>query len=384
MISQLTPTELLLLQRHLKLGKSHLKKYLSPKEISVLFSISNLDQETERQIEADTPEMVGGISLILNSVFTAILGAWTGTSGFLELSLDRPLYFYLVVLACLIVGGFVGYHNFQFMRKNAQEALEQEESKAIELNLLKIINQRRETEIAEKWNELKAILTKLGIQGIGLLDQPLEELNDHEVCLKWLDQAYRSVEQLEKGPSLARVFVAEIDDAKSSLSKELAVDQKQRKGIYGTMIGKLTAAPLSSTYRQRPWLIANFRSIVVSFIPALLGGFSSLCVYLSGAPRLAEEMEKNELYHFLSIPEVKYIELAIAIGITFFFAYSSAHSNWKSFQRDEKLNEIQSRVTKEETRLGLADDRLLKIKQISNVMKPIYRLYQALNKLVSP
>lgn len=381
-LKHFAPLELLLLYKHVKLGKKHLRHWLSEEEIAEILALTREDQETEREIKADTSEVIGGVSLVLNTIFTATFGAWMGISGFLKLSLNKPFLFFSLLLFCSLVGGYIGFFQYQFTKKAAQNAVDQKQMKEIELSILKTLKFHRSSEMEHKRHDLNDLLKKLHIDGMELLDIPAEEFDDHEVCLNWLNQIDRAIKDLEKNKEMAHFFSTEVKAVKSALEEAKARDQKRKKGLIAHIVHKLTDSLAHPPLPSSSWVRDHSRQILISLTPVLLGGFSSLFVYLGGAPRIAEEMSQTKLYEFLSQPVVKYTELVMAIGMTCFFAYSSVHSNWKSFKRDQEWKKITALTTREETDLQLMDDQFLKMKQVEDVMKPIGRMYLAFKKLL--
>lgn len=382
-LKQLSPLELLLVHKHIKLGKKHLHEWLSDEEMEQLLLLVKKDKEAEKGMDADTPEFVGRISLALNTIFTATFGAWMGVSGFMDLSLNKPFLFFSLLGFATLMGGLIGFHNYQYTRKEAKNAIEEKQIKMITTNILKTLNQYREEELENKFSNLNEILKKLQISGIELLNLPPHEFNDHKVCLNWLYQTDRAIKDLEKNEQMAHLFSAEIKAVQTSLEGDIDRDNRRKKAFSSSVIHKLTGYSIQPPARTPSWVRTNFRSIFISMIPVMLGGFSSFFVYIGGAPRIAQEMSQTELYTFLVQPKVKYIELVTALGMTLFFAYSSVYLNWKAFKRDQELKKIDAIVMKEEMQLELIDDKFLKVKQVEDVMKPISRLYTAFKKMIS-
>lgn len=381
-LEQSTPSELLLLQKYVKLGQKHLEKHLTEEELSSLSSLGKIEKHTEEEMSADRPEFVGNTSMILNSVFTAILGMWLGISGFLGFHLDSPWLFFSLLAFCGLLGAFLGFQSNKLIKYKAQNSIDQRKTKNIELNLLKIINRNRENEIREKIHSLDQLLKEMKIQGADLSELSMQEFNDYEICLNWLSQTDRAVKDLYQNKVVSQAFLAEVEEVKTFLNNHLTNDQKRKKeGALG-MIQKLSSSPIQPSMPTQSWIQANFQTLIVSLTPVLLGGFSSLFVYLGGATRIADDMGQRNLFHFLNQPHVKYTELVIALSITAYFGFTFLYMNRKAFRREQELAKIQTLLTREETKLELLDDKFLKIKQIEQIMKPICKLHQFLKKII--
>ncbi len=380
-LEQLTPIELLLLQKHVKKGKEHLKKWLSNQEVSELFQLGKIDSESKKAVDADKTEFLGSITAVLNTVLTATLGAWMGVSAFTGFHTNSASFFYGILSSCIALGAFVGYENYKMTKNTAKEAVEKERIKTVELNILTELNHKRSVEIREKIRELDQMLTEMNIKGIEAVERPSNELNDHEVCLNWLNQADKVVRELdEKGP-FSLLFTTELDQARFLLLAALAEDQGKNKQAATQILTKLADASYQPRVDMGWWITSNFRSIVLSLIPTLFGVFSSLFVYLEGAPKLAQQMGQYDLYFYLNRVDVKEMELKGAIAITIYFCLAALYNNWKAFKRDQELSNMDTLLTREETKLELQDDKFLKLKRIDAVIKPLYRLYTSLKKI---
>jgi len=377
-LEHLTPTDLLLLQKHVKLGKNHLKDRLTEQEISQIYKLRKIDKQTERQIAADTPELMGSASLMINTIFTTILGAWMGISGFLEYRLDSFPIFLFLLLSCILIGGSFGYSNYQSIKRATDEALEQRKTKAIETQILHVLNQKREQELKESFKEIEEILKNLQITDSEFLELPIEQLNDSEVCLNLLNQMEHATKELQGNESAA--FISEVEKIKNSLQSHLIKEQKRKKEELTQTIHKLKNSSLPFKVRMKSWIRKNLRLIIVSIIPVVLGGFSSLFVYFGGAPKLAQEMGRRDLFYFLSQPYIKHIEVIIALGITIYFTFVFFHTNYKAFKRDQELTKMNDLLTQEEAKLELLDDKILKINRIAEILKPIDLLYRVLRQ----
>jgi hypothetical protein len=379
-LSQLTPSELLLLQKHLKLGKKHLLRRLNDEEISYLFGLEKIDLQTQKKLGVYAPEFLGNMSLALNSIFTAILGTWSGMSGLLKFKLSLPIFFSLLAF-CTLIGGWIGFNHYKLIKKTTDDALEKEKSRVVEIQILKILNHQRKAEINRKIVEINEILQCLKIEGIELLDSLNHQLNDYEICLNWLNQTEKALKELHSDELSTDVFFAEIEKTKTLLQEQLLENSKRKEGAVVEILRKLGAAPIQPHVSIQNWLKSNFRNLIVSLTPVIFGGFSSLFVYLGGAPKLAEETGLSNLASFLGNPEVKYIELAIAACITVYFSLAFLYVNHHAFKRDQELAKTEVLLDREETKLDLLDDKLLKIKQIAEFMKPLENVYSVLKKL---
>src|SRR4051812_5405172 len=88
----LAPTDLLLLQKHIKLGKKHLERCISPQEIDAIFACVPCPRKAEEALAATPMEVVSQVVVVCNTVLTATLGLWFGLTGLLRWkALSQPI-----------------------------------------------------------------------------------------------------------------------------------------------------------------------------------------------------------------------------------------------------------------------------------------------------
>jgi hypothetical protein len=327
-LAHLTPIELLLLQKHIKLGKEHLSQTLSSKEIAELFDLTAFDKQTEQTISTDALEISGKMSLAINTIFTSTLGLWMGLSGFLRYSLDSIGIFVLILLFATFVGGSIGFLNYQITKKEACKSIENKKKKTIEILILKNLNQQRKKQINDKVQEIESILKNLKIKD--RLDLADPQFNDHQICLKWLNQI--DIQEIQEKKEIGAAFKSQLEAVKKGLQEHLARDQKNRESGLAKMIQKLKKSSIHpSIVTWGSWIRKNIRQIIVSLAPIGLSSFSSAFVYFDGAPRIAKEMGETELYQFLTQPFIRYLEIGVALCISIYFVIAFFQVNLKAF-----------------------------------------------------
>lgn len=381
-IEKLTPIELIVLQKHVKLGKEHLEESLKEQEVGRLYELGELYKTTEKKVGNDLPEFVGSLTLALNTVFTTVLGGWMGLSGFLEYGQNAFPLLVPILFVCAFLGSLVGFLNYRSTKKNGERTIEKLKFKTIELNILKKLNNHREKEIREKIQAIHEYLRPFQIKGLEALELSAKDFNDHEVCLSWLGQVEHAVKDFRNHELLARSFFYELQEIRASVEEDLKEFQKRKNREAIRLVDKLGTSSLKAPIPSlRSWIRARLRFLITSFIPTLFGGFSSLFVYFGGAPKMAREMGRGDLFQFLSDLHTKHIEVGIALCITVYFAYSFLHLNMKMFQRDREVYKMDCLIANEEVKLELLDDRFLKIKRIEEVMKPMAHLHRAFKRI---
>jgi hypothetical protein len=99
------------------------------------------------------------------------------------------------------------------------------------------------------------------------------------------------------------------------------------------------------------WLRSNFLTLLVGFIPTLLGGFASMFVFLSGGITLINEFGLAWLALLLKNPLARFIELSLALALTFYYGFSHVYNNRKSFLRHQELKHTQGIIIKKEEKV---------------------------------
>lgn len=357
----LNSTELLCLQKHIKLGKEHLKSLLEPAEVKELLRLGEVDSQTKETLQADLGEMSANSTLVFNTILTATLGTWMGLSGFMGLPLNSIFWLSALLLFSFSVGGFIGFQNVQFTKKNVQKAIENKKFQTIEILCLDTVNHRKVNELHVKTQRLQKILHSLSLEESST-EQMLE---DPKIGLKWADLLIKNLQAENKSNNKEKID--EIERIKNQF-EWMEVDQSRKSKEMEKILDSLGDASIQPSLPASSWIETNFRSLLVTLIPTLFGGFSSLFVYLGGAPNIAKEMGKHDLFNFLTKPEVKIVQLILAIITTLYFGYSFLHMSRKNFQRDQALAKGRTVVIRKENALTILDDRLLIIKALHDTM----------------
>ena len=241
------PSELLLILKHLKLGRVHLKKNLSEEEFQELIDLVPIN-ETAFSAPVKNTEFL----MPLNTLLTGVLGAGLGLSSYLEISTNSlPLLFTILAIA-IVVGITLGTINVRHVKNSIQEGYENRKIEELQKCIQEKIQTNRKKEIDEKMNELSKIVgSRLNLDSI---------LNpkDERVCI----------------PSLKKLV----------LSRDLSIPKPS-------------------------WIRANLKSILISFVPTLIGGFGSLFYYLPNVPKIAKGLGQHQVFEFLTKPEAKFVQL---------------------------------------------------------------------------
>lgn len=368
-LETLTASELIFLQKHLKLGREHLKEHLADQEIEEILKIGRIAQETKEDLQSDKAEMSGRIVTAVNSALTAILGGWMGFTGFIGMKFDSAILCASVVAFAGAVGAWAGYQTVRYTKKSAQKALEKRRLQKIELLILKRLKKKRNEEISATKAELDFVLQELGVN---TTDQLNQTFHYPENGISWLDQILSKVNKSAQfqDKRAHQKLLGEIIAARASLFKSLDHAELKQKMAFTEIFNKLSRGsphPASLTF----WVKKNLRSVLLSSVPAILGGLSSLFVYINGIPKVAKDLGQEAIWILHQQPQTRMVEMAIALAITAFFAYSFFHINYKNFRRDAEISNTRMEIVQEENIVSVLDDELLKLKTLYESMAQI-------------
>ena len=298
----LTPPELILLQKHIELGKEHLVTLLGKQGFQELLQLGKPKQGTLNELKEDNAEISGIALLTVNTILTGTFGGWMGFSAVMEFDLSSRWAFWMIFSLAILVGAAIGYQNFRFTKQAGERAVQTLKLLELKLDILEEIHRQRKQDLREIRQDLPA--------------SPLSPASEKKKA--------------------------------SPLKKPLP-----------RAIERLMYADPRKTQPPQSWLRQNARPIAISLIPTLFGGFGSLFVYLSGSTQIASDFEFQHLVSLLTSPQAKVIKVAIAIVVTLYFGFVSLYNNRKAFKRSVEIKKKQAEAVKKEAELTLLDEQLV-------------------------
>jgi hypothetical protein len=395
----LTSAELIILEQHLKLGTAHLKQHLSNSEMSQILSANPLSQADRAKMGLSGTEIIGNLLLILNTIFTATFGAWMGYFGFWEFSLGSFWVLGCIIVIAASIGAFIGFQNIKSTKKQASILINNQILKHFQLEILKKINQKRREEIEKIERGLNELFSTLS-QGtffekkifvLNLKGKSKSEISEWaetvkamgkeklEVCFDGLVPKEISEEWMEIQEELKQNAIscfeekAEVFHFESQKAKNAVFDSFLKKLI--SISPKVSAAPLS-------WITSNARSLLLGLAPTLLGGFSSLTVYLRGVPLILKNFGYEKSVIFFTNPEAKMVEFAISVLLTCYFGFSFVYTNRKVFKRHQELEKTNKNIIQMEASLTVLDAEILKLKEVKRSALQLMRFFRIVDKFL--
>jgi hypothetical protein len=352
-IHELTPPELILLQKHLELGRDHLVETLGKRGFQELLFYARPSPEAIEKVKPDEREIAGNLSLAINTILTGSLGGWMGFSGMMEFNLASPVIFGVVLSFATLTGAAIGYQNFRFMQEEAASGLQTLQILEMNGEILREVHQKRKRELQEIQEDLRVMNQK--IDKSPLPDNPF----------------------IQKEIALLKTRMRKNFETGSSNNMLTHPSDSKKKRNLSPVLDTLIHSYPRKERSKKSWFSQNSRKIFISLIPTLIGGASSLFVYLSGSTQVAKAFEYNHLVALLTSPEAKAAKLLIALFVTLYFGYSSLHSNWKNHKRALEIEKREQEIIQEESSLTVLDEQLFKFRKIHEDAEKICALLQA-------
>lgn len=375
-LNDLTPPELILLQKHIDLGIDHLISVLGVNRFHEFLSLSNMGEETYELIKANKTEVYGNLISILNTIITASFGGWMGFSAVMELNLSSPYIFIVILSLTTLAGAVIGYHNYYFTQQQAKKTLQTLQVLQLELQILKEIYRKRQREFKE-------------IQQI-LYDHVAEYLS---IPVKthisgWLSLLYQVVDSKlsklrtsENYPLVKRKISALITNIKSNFdhafSEKDVTHPIKTKRFLNTVTETLLNTYPKAGKTSGTWVNTN---VLIFLIPTILGTFSSLFVYLTGSTQIAEAFEYHNIVAILSSPYAKALKVAITLLITTYFGFSFLYNYRKNHKRNHEIENRKEKIIKSEASMTVLDERLFTLRRVSEDVEKIFAMLLVADK----
>ena len=353
-LHELAPADLLLLQKHVKLGKKHLENCLTQEEVDTIFDWIKLDPEIEEMLSSSSLETTGHVSLAFNTILTSILGFWLGLSSLLNWKLLSSATLITVLLLSFSVGGYIGFQAIVFRRRMTQNLLDKRKFKHLEIQIVKKVNAVREKELNEVRSSLSSLLQNANVN---VSPQTLADSKTDVNKLYW-----ESISSLK-----------ETDPIRDQMEKKIRLDQKYNRDhqVFKKISKKLSQSSISNPINLKSWIQGNFNRLIIELFPTILGGASSLFVYIGGTQALTEELGHSPWIDFLEKPSVKIAELVLVWFITLYFGFSYFWMNRKAFKREQEMAKTDAELIEEEKRLDSLSTRLLNIKEYTRTLEMV-------------
>lgn len=400
LLKDLNLIELNTMLKHIRLGKEHLEKTLSPETFQKFLRLSTLKQHEKEKIKSDAQERTGNIALVLNTVVTGIVGIWLGLAGFSGLNLRSVLILIFLVIFLAGISGWLGFVSYQITKRKSQEVMINKKLRLIELRILEEIQRHRESSLRKDVKEIQKALMILApnwgknkreraalsralrsdkpkaqiyeiLQDLVLENISLDEAGAFHPKLKT-----KIEDCLQKLQTLCAEFTEQQEktqgEPKADFNKAGAKDYMLSRTYTGASnYVKILTTPgvESETVAPAPpkWFKNNAVTLATGLAPTLFGGFSSMFVFLGGAPNVLRAFEIHIPDAALHQASIQVTGIGVALGLTLYYCYSYVHSNYKSFLREKEVEKTEKEVAEEGeivSKLTVRHNKLIEIKAI--------------------
>ncbi len=360
---ELSLIELNILLQHLRLGLPHLQKQFNSSQLDELLNLEKLCDAEREGLKPTAPEKSGSFTLIINMVFTSILGTWIGTAGFMGFNAERSDVLITIIIIAIILSLYLGYYNFQNKKKDIKKAFDIQKLHNLELTTIKLMCERYKKNIRHIISYLNQAHHKVfpnKEENLSELSLEIQETFSLKKDIEpWLNNLSHILEKkLEKlkGNVLYNIYENEVKLYELHIKKDLSPNLKtdpsnngqwlieSKKPSQYTPIELLTSPYFTSSqslFSASEWVKSHFLSILKDFIPTLVGGFSSIFLYFGGSSALAKAFGNESVEEALKQSYFKWAALITAVLITLYFGYAFLQDKYKSYER-EKVLEIRN------------------------------------------
>ncbi len=391
----LTPAELIILEEHLKLGLGHLKKHLSKNQLDQILASLTLNQTQISKIGRSGVEIMGNLSLALNSIITATFGAWMGYFAFWGFSIASFRLFGFIVALAAGIGAVIGFQSVYSAKQQAKDAINNQVLHVLQIEILKRIGQKRKEESDTIYQELDHLLADLSqgtsfagkLSVLHLTDKSRGEIFEWaekvavmgkeklEGYFSGLVPAKCTEEWMEIQGEFRQNLVGFFEKQGELDTIHDGAEKSVRKGLDPSLKKLISVSPAESV-APVSWVRRNARSLILGLTPTLLGGFSSLSVYLGGVPSILKNFGHEKWFAFFTTREAKLVEFTLALLITLYFGFSFVFSNRKAFHRAQELEKTNKTIVQMESSLTLLDADLIKLKELKKSSLQLMRFFK--------
>lgn len=391
--------QLQLLFKHIGLGRDHLKSLLTRKQLADLLKWGELCDEDKKQIFATKVEKFGSLSLIINTILTSTFGAWMGLSGCIGSGLGSYKALAMISLIAFVVSGLIGYISLNISKQHAKLVIDNQRLLNLQRRILEVIMAKINQKIEEQIHYLNAVIFILK-----RVKSPEEKpcftftkVNETYAWLEKLESELKCrIQELEESTTdefYQRHMTPICYQMKKTFAKHikylenLSLTQRRLNKRLQTMPSlsflKILTNPAYGTpkYRFPPgvsWTKNNVNQLLLGLIPTIWGGFASMFVFVGGIPTIARELGFTSAANFLTQPHLRLIEIALALLVTCYFAFSFLYGYKKNWQRQHLIDCTSKEVSSLETLLLENTHKLNTLYKIKAFTQKIVTIFNTL------
>lgn len=376
----LTPPELIILQKHIELGKDHLINFVGKKGFEDLLALARLDKNVVKGLKIDNTETAGNLILTVNTIITGSFGGWMGLCGMLELGLGSSPIFYGVLSLATLLGALIGYQSVRLSKSITAAATEAQQLLQLKSIILKEVHTKRNQEMRKIEELLQSSLRQ---------SPPVKNLSTLAGWSKEFDQVIEGKLSSYKKSPLYSFLQREATAFRTTVQRHLGQMCEEEENIeivhpapeertkaLPPILQKLTSRYPQTLRTSDSWTSIHAGSLILSLIPTLFGGLGSVFFYLTGSMSIARAFEQDYLVAVLTTSEAKFIKIIISILVTTYFGFLFLYTNRNRNKRAVEIEKKQQMLVTEEAALTLLDEKLFKLRKIKGDVEKIVEIFQ--------
>ncbi|HVT63494.1 MAG TPA: hypothetical protein VHD33_08430 [Legionellaceae bacterium] len=389
LLESLSLNELKVLLGHLKLGKSHLITLLDKESFDSLMQLGDIPSYVKKKITTTKAEKLGNVALILNTIITSCFGAWMGLYDFLGLKLDSYKMLIAITVLSAILGLLMSGISIKLTTTQVKDAIHNQKIHHLQVMVTKRILLKLNEEFksaAQFLNNSVHYFAKMSNKvSVNLfLFQKIDDFYQWEDALtKWIQSQEHNEKINEFNNKRLLKIMNEIKEllndyfSQPSLFRSLDDKTNVIRSQHGPFTTLLSVAKERLIFLgpEHNWFKHNYLTLLAGLPPTLLGGFSSMFVFLTGAPNLANEMGFTRMKDLLTHPISEFIEFTIALGLTCYYGWAFFYSNYRNHLRQMELTKTKRKLELLEKKKDFLEEKLalmLKLKQKTQQMIDIF------------
>lgn len=399
-LNALSLNELYTLLAHIKKGVDYLRDYLSVTQFKRLLALEKLSEKQKNKVATDAAEKSGNAILVVNSIITSIIGTWLGTISFLGLKIQSIHIVIAFLLFSGMIGLYLGYINYQLVKKKAEKATAERVLLEIQLKILNIANKKIHKNIKKIINSINKNLGKLfsPIENHLLFngDAPLKQhlvqwqqlvnanilllIERHSIMQYTL--LLEKIEEIRKNLNILFLDENTYEILRNSPHSSTLILQQKKKSDPLNILSTPSTIQTEIKLDPLPWWKTNIKEAITNLAPTALGGLSFLFIYLDGLPKTINEMGIKNLQILFMSPLARNVELFVGLSITFYFAFIHLYNHYKTIKRNKEIQTTENKINNLEAKLTAAQQKLGVIKKINSYLTRLVLIFELFNNSI--
>lgn len=351
--------QLQIVLEHLKLGRNHLERQLTPKQFKELESYGTISRHEKSVFKINKMEEFSHLAMVLNSVITGILGVWMGFAATMEI--DASANIILVAGISLFCGGIMSVGILFSKMKETRRNMSYQKLQIFESNVFSAIYQKQKERLNKCVENLKKRYRQIEGKEIEKEPETFEKKADFFSWFYLFHRAiYKKIIELPK----EHVFQGRVDEIMQILKKAESIfiqkaelvasfgasinPNKKVISSHGKHVLEILVDPslsrLNEEVRKKNWHKKELFEIVFSLFPTILGALGSILMWCNSGHLLHGLIDIQSFESYLPGVCVSYLKMSVVVFFTTTFLFLYCYLQKKSYERmanmDAKKQEL--------------------------------------------